>query len=48
VDTVFSTIPGAPAYVGKASHFKTNVPQHGMTWEYNGRNAILGDFRIEG
>ena len=48
VDTVFSTIPGAPAYVGKASHFKTNVPQHGMTWEYTGRNAILGDFRIEG
>jgi hypothetical protein len=48
VDTVFSTIPGAPAYVGKASHFKTNVPQHGMSWEYTGRNAILGDFRIEG
>jgi hypothetical protein len=48
VDTVFSTIPGSPAYVGKATSFRANVPQHGMTWEYNGRNAILGDFRIEG
>ncbi|HZS00159.1 MAG TPA: DUF1326 domain-containing protein [Chloroflexota bacterium] len=48
VDTVFSTIPGSPAYVGKASSFKVNVPQHQMQWEYNGRNAILGDFRLEG
>ena len=48
VDTVFSTIPGSPAYVGKASSFKVDVPQHQMQWEYNGRNAILGDFRLEG
>ena len=48
VDTVFSTIPGSPAYAGKASSFKVNVPQHQMQWEYNGRNAILGDFRMEG
>jgi len=48
VDTVFSTIPGSPAYVGRASSFRTNVPQHGFTWEFNGRNAVLGDFRFEG
>jgi len=48
VDTVFSTIPGSPAYVGKASSYKVDVPQHQMQWEYNGRNAILGDFRLEG
>jgi hypothetical protein len=48
VDTVFSTIPGSPAYVGKASSFKVDVPQHQMQWEYNGRNAILGDFHLEG
>ncbi len=47
VDTIFSTIPGSPAYVGKAARFRANVPQHGMTWEYNGRNAVLGEFRIE-
>ena len=48
VDTVFSTIPGSPAYAGKATAFKVDVPQHRMQWEYNGRNAILGDFRLEG
>jgi hypothetical protein len=48
MDTVFSTIPGSPAYVGKADTFKVNVPQHDMWWEYDGRNAILGEFRMEG
>ena len=48
VDTVFSTIPGSPAYAGKATSFRVDVPQHQMQWEYNGRNAILGDFRLEG
>jgi len=48
VDTIFSTIPGSPAYVGKASSFKVDVPQHQMQWVYNGRNAVLGDFRLEG
>ena len=47
-ETVFSTIPGSPAYAGKATSFTVNVPQHQMQWEYNGRNAILGDFRMEG
>ncbi len=48
VDTVFSTIPGSPAYVGKASTLKADLPQHGMSWEFSGRNAILGEFRLEG
>lgn len=47
VDSIFSTIPGSPAYVGKAKSFKTDLPQHGMTWELSGRNAVLGDFRFE-
>ncbi len=46
-DTVFSTIPGAPAYVAKASHHRVNIPEHGMTWEFNGLNAIQGDFHFE-
>jgi hypothetical protein len=47
VDTVFSTIPGSPAYAGKASVHKVNMPQHGWQWEFSGRNAILGDFKFE-
>jgi hypothetical protein len=47
VDSIFSTIPGSPAYVGKAKTFKTHLPQHEMTWEFNGRNAVLGSFRFE-
>jgi hypothetical protein len=48
VDTVFSTIPGSPAYVGKAASHRVNVPEHQMTWEFSGRNAVLGNFRLEG
>jgi hypothetical protein len=48
VDTVFSTIPGSPAYVGKAASHRVHVPEHRMTWEFSGRNAVLGNFRLEG
>jgi hypothetical protein len=47
VDTIFSTIPGSPAFAGKAMNFKVNLPKHDMAWEYNGRNAILGNFKFE-
>jgi hypothetical protein len=46
-DTMFSTIPGSPAYVGKASVHRVNVPEYGMVWEFSGRNAIQGDFHFE-
>jgi hypothetical protein len=46
VDTIFSTIPGSPAFVGKAMNFKVNLPKHDMAWEYNGRNAVLGNFKF--
>ena len=48
VDSVFSTIPGSPAYVGKAMNYKANIPQHNLVWEMHGRNAVMGDFRLEG
>jgi hypothetical protein len=48
VDSIFSTIPGSPAYVGKASSHKVNIPEHKMTWQFSGRNAVLGSFRLEG
>ncbi len=47
VDTVFSTIPGSPAYAGKATSHRVNLPDQGWRWEFNGRNAVLGDFRFE-
>lgn len=48
VDTVFSTIPGSPAYVGRATSMKVNQPEHELVWEFSGRNATLGDFLFEG
>jgi len=46
-ETVFSTIPGSPAYVAKASRHFVNIPEHGMTWAFSGRNAIQGHFHFE-
>jgi len=46
VDSVFSTIPGSPAYVGKAPSLRANIPAHGIRWEFSGRNAVLGSFRF--
>jgi hypothetical protein len=46
-DTVFSTIPGSPAYLAKASQHRVNIPEYGMIWEFSGRNAIQGDFHFE-
>ncbi len=44
-DTVFTTIPGSPAYVGKASSFKVKVPGFDISLE--GHNAVSGSFRFE-
>ena len=47
LDTVFSTIPGAPAYVGKASLFRRNSSQLGLKdLDLSGHNAIQGSFRF--
>ena len=46
-DTVFSTIPGSPAYLAKASHHRVNIPEYDMIWEFSGRNAIQGNFHFE-
>jgi hypothetical protein len=47
-NSVFTTIPGAPAYVAKASVNRVNLPEFDMKWEFTGRNAIQGQFRFEG
>lgn len=45
-DSVFSTIPGSPAYVSKASEHTVNIPKYGIKWSFRGRNAIQGDYTI--
>jgi hypothetical protein len=45
-DSVFSTVPGSPAYVSKASKHTVNLPEYGMVWSFEGRNAIQSDYRI--
>ncbi|MBD1807956.1 DUF1326 domain-containing protein [Microcoleus sp. FACHB-SPT15] len=47
IDSIFSTIPGSPAYIAKASVHRVNIPEFNLTWEYNGRNAIQGLFQFE-
>jgi hypothetical protein len=43
-DTIFTTIPGSPAYVGKASHYKAKAP--GFDVDLRDHNAVSGSFRF--
>jgi hypothetical protein len=45
-DSLFSTVPGSPAWVGKASTHTVNLPQYGMVWSFENRNAIQADYHI--
>ncbi len=47
-DTVFSTIPGSPAYVGKATTYKANVPALNINVDLKDHNAVSGPFRFVG
>ena len=47
-DTIFTTIPGSPAYAGKASMFRSNNPKLGHRINIRDHNAIQGSFRFEG
>jgi hypothetical protein len=46
-DSLFSTVPGSPAYVAIADRHSVELPEHGMQWQLEGRNAIQADYRIE-
>ena len=43
-DTIFTTIPGSPAYVGKATHYHVNAPEFQI--DLKGHNAVSGSFRF--
>lgn len=46
VESIFSTIPGSPAYVSKATRFKMVQPEIGVDLELSGHNAIQGTFQL--
>ena len=46
-NSVFSTVPGSPAFLAKAGINRVALPQYGMEWEYEGRNAIQSEWKIE-
>ena len=43
-NTIFSTVPGSPAYVSKASTFKAKNEAAGVDQDLSGHNAIQSDF----
>jgi hypothetical protein len=47
LDTIWTTISDSQAFVGKASVHRVNIPEHGMVWEFTGRNATQDSFRFE-
>lgn len=47
VDSVFSTIPGAPAYVSKASHYKAKNAALGFNIDLRDHNAVQGKFHFQ-
>jgi hypothetical protein len=46
-DSLFSTVPGTPAYVAVADSHAVNLPQYDMVWSFTGRNAIQADYHIQ-
>ena len=46
--SIFSTIPGSPAYVSKASRYRVESAPLGLDIDLEGHNAIQGSFRFEG
>ena len=47
-DSIFSTVPGSPAWVGKASHQKVDLPKLGFQWDRgDGHNAIQSEYKME-
>jgi hypothetical protein len=47
VESIFSTIPGSPAYVGKAKSYRRHSPELGNDIDLTGHNAIQGHFLFE-
>ncbi|HEY3230440.1 MAG TPA: DUF1326 domain-containing protein [Roseiflexaceae bacterium] len=46
-ESIFSTIPGSPAYVSKAGLYRADIPALSLNVDLRGHNAIQGLFRFE-
>lgn len=46
-DSVFSSIPGSPAYVSKAAVYRANAPSLGLNIDIQDHSAVQGSFRFE-
>jgi hypothetical protein len=46
-NSIFSTVPGSPAFVGKADTQKVDIPEHGYQWSYENKNAIQSDWKLD-
>ena len=46
-DSIFSTVPGSAAWVSKASKHRVSFPKYGFEWEFEGRNAIQSEWKME-
>jgi hypothetical protein len=45
-ESVFSTIPGSPAYVSRAEHYRSKIPALGHDVNLQNHNAIQGTFHF--
>jgi hypothetical protein len=43
-DTIFSTVPGAPVFVGKATRYQSNIAKLGRDVDLTGHNALQSTF----
>jgi len=47
-DSAFSSIPGSPAYVGKAPKYRASSPALGLNINLTDHNSVQGSFRFVG
>ena len=47
-DSIFSTVPGSPAYVGKAQRYRVRNDRLGINLDLAGHNAIQSTFVFSG
>ncbi|HUG83303.1 MAG TPA: DUF1326 domain-containing protein [Euzebya sp.] len=46
-DSLFSTVPGSPAWAARASIYHVELPKYGLSWHYEGHNAIQAEWKLE-
>lgn len=46
-NSIFSTVPGSPAYVAMADSQRIDIPEHGFQWSYEKKNAIQSDWKLD-